>query len=55
VEDLGPFPPRSTARITQPDLDDYLADYERRRGPISEQEQERARRVFDEIMAEENQ
>jgi Arc/MetJ-type ribon-helix-helix transcriptional regulator len=34
-------------------LDEYLADYERRKGPVSEQEQERARRVFDEVFAEE--
>ncbi|MFF1306465.1 hypothetical protein [Streptomyces sp. NPDC058307] len=33
-------------------LDEYLADYEHRKGPISEQEQERARRVFDEVFAE---
>ena len=36
-------------------LDEYLADYERRRGPISEHEQERVRRVFDEVFAEEGQ
>jgi hypothetical protein len=42
-------------------LDEYLADYERRKGPVSEQEQEqeqeqeRARRVFDEVFAEEGQ
>lgn len=36
-------------------LDDYLADYERRRGPISEQAQEWARQVFDEIFAAEDQ
>ncbi|MFD5317835.1 hypothetical protein [Streptomyces sp. NPDC127098] len=34
-------------------LDEYLADYERRRGPVSEQEQERARGIFDEVFAEE--
>jgi hypothetical protein len=34
-------------------LDEYLADYERRKGPVSEQE--RARRVFDEVFAEEGQ
>lgn len=33
-------------------LDEYLGDYERRKGPISEQEQERARRVLDEVFAE---
>jgi hypothetical protein len=32
-------------------LDDYLADYERRKGPISKQEQERARWLFDEVFA----
>ncbi|WP_329315823.1 hypothetical protein [Streptomyces sp. NBC_01262] len=36
-------------------LDEYLADYERRKGPVSEREQERARRVFDEVFAEEGQ
>lgn len=36
-------------------VDEYLADYERRHGPISEHEQERARRVFDEVFAEEGQ
>lgn len=36
-------------------LDEYLADYEHRNGPNSEQEQERARRVFDEVFAEEGQ
>jgi Arc/MetJ-type ribon-helix-helix transcriptional regulator len=36
-------------------LDEYLADYERRQGAISEHEQERARRVFDEVFAEEGQ
>ncbi|MDQ1045820.1 hypothetical protein QFZ76_004056 [Streptomyces sp. V4I2] len=34
-------------------LDEYLAGYERRNGPISEQEHEGARRVFDEVFAEE--
>jgi Arc/MetJ-type ribon-helix-helix transcriptional regulator len=33
-------------------LDEYLADYEQRKGPISGEEQERARRVFDELFAE---
>ncbi|AXG78029.1 hypothetical protein [Streptomyces paludis] len=36
-------------------LDEYLADYERRKGPVSEAEQERARRVFDEVFTEESQ
>jgi hypothetical protein len=36
-------------------LDEYLADYERRNGPISGQAQERARQVFDEVFAEEGQ
>jgi hypothetical protein len=35
-------------------LDEYLADYERRQGPLSEREQERARQVFDEVFAEED-
>jgi hypothetical protein len=34
-------------------LDEYLADYEHRKGPVAAQEQERARRVFDEVFAEE--
>jgi hypothetical protein len=34
-------------------LDEYLADCERRQGPISEDGQERVRRVFDEVFAEE--
>lgn len=36
-------------------LDEYLADYERRQGPVSAAEQERARQVFDEVFAEESQ
>ncbi|MFG3287787.1 hypothetical protein ACGF3G_03095 [Streptomyces sp. NPDC048179] len=36
-------------------LDEYLADYERRRGTISEQEALRAREIFDEVFAEEGQ
>lgn len=36
-------------------LDEYLSDYERRKGAVSEQEQERARRIFDEVFAEEGQ
>ncbi|GAA4618919.1 hypothetical protein GCM10023195_85340 [Actinoallomurus liliacearum] len=34
-------------------LDEYLADYERRKGPVSAREQETARQVFDEVFAEE--
>lgn len=34
-------------------LDEYLADYERRSGPISESERERARGLLDEVFAEE--
>jgi hypothetical protein len=33
-------------------LDEYLADYERRKSPISEQEQNRARQIFDEVFTE---
>lgn len=33
-------------------LDEYLADYERRRGPLGEESQQAARRVFDELFAE---
>jgi hypothetical protein len=36
-------------------LDEYLAEYERRHGPVSPSEQERARQVFDEVFAEEGQ
>ncbi|MGP9019628.1 hypothetical protein ACT1U9_14670 [Streptomyces sp. BR1] len=36
-------------------LDEYLADYERRQGPISEREQVRARQIFDEVFAEEGE
>ena len=36
-------------------LDEYLADYESRKGPVSEQARLRARQVFDEVFAEENQ
>lgn len=36
-------------------LDEYLADYERRKGPISEAGQQRARQVFDEVFAEEGE
>jgi hypothetical protein len=36
-------------------LDDYLTDYERRKGPVSKQEQERARQIFDEVFSEEGQ
>ncbi|WP_289848762.1 hypothetical protein [Actinoallomurus spadix] len=34
-------------------MDEYLADYERRKGPVSVREQEEARQVFDEVFAEE--
>ncbi|MEU5644335.1 hypothetical protein [Streptomyces milbemycinicus] len=36
-------------------LDEYLADYERRKGPVSKEAQERARQIFDEVFAEEEQ
>ena len=36
-------------------LDEYLADYEQRNGPVSAHEQERARRVLDDVFAEEGQ
>ncbi|WP_372409115.1 hypothetical protein [Streptomyces luteireticuli] len=36
-------------------LDEYLADYEERNGPLPEPAQERARQVFDEVFAEEEQ
>jgi hypothetical protein len=36
-------------------LDEYLAEYERRKGPVSAEEQERARQVFDEVFTEEGQ
>ena len=34
-------------------LDEYLADYESRKGPVSEQARQRARHIFDEVFAEE--
>ncbi|MEU3753891.1 hypothetical protein AB0H17_14155 [Streptomyces olivoreticuli] len=33
-------------------LDEYLADCERRNGPVSERAQERARQIIDEVFAE---
>jgi hypothetical protein len=36
-------------------LDEYLADYEERNGPPSDEAKGRARRVFDEVFAEEEQ
>ncbi|WP_431042935.1 hypothetical protein ACQUSR_14230 [Streptomyces sp. P1-3] len=36
-------------------LDEYLADYERRKGRVSEDAQNRARQIFDEVFAEEEQ
>ncbi|MCZ4120643.1 hypothetical protein [Streptomyces sp. H39-S7] len=36
-------------------LDEYLADYELRKGRISEPEQDRARQFFDEVFAEEGE
>ncbi|GAA4930879.1 hypothetical protein [Actinoplanes utahensis] len=36
-------------------LDEYLADYESRQGPVSEVVRQRARQVFDEVFAEERE
>ncbi|WP_045746066.1 hypothetical protein [Actinoplanes rectilineatus] len=36
-------------------LDEYLADYESRQGPISGQARQRAKQVFDEVFAEEGE
>lgn len=36
-------------------LDDYLADYERRKGPVSAQEQEHARQILDEVFTEKDE
>lgn len=36
-------------------LDEYLAEYERRKGPVSAKEQQHARQVFAEVFAEEGQ
>jgi hypothetical protein len=36
-------------------LDEYLADYESRKGPVSRQARQRARQVFDEVFAEEGE
>ncbi|GIE79520.1 hypothetical protein Aph02nite_54700 [Actinoplanes philippinensis] len=33
-------------------LDEYLADYESRKGPVSDEAHQRARQVFDEVFAE---
>lgn len=35
-------------------MDEYLADYERRNGPIPDRDQQNARQVFDEVFAEED-
>ncbi|WP_370418863.1 hypothetical protein AB8O64_10370 [Streptomyces sp. QH1-20] len=44
-----------TAGLRGQILDGYLADYEHRRGAVSAQEQERARQIFDEVLAEEGE
>jgi hypothetical protein len=36
-------------------LDEYLADYESRKSPVSAEARQRARQVFDEVFAEEDQ
>jgi hypothetical protein len=36
-------------------LDEYLADYESRKGPVSPQARQQARQVFDEVFAEEGE
>ncbi|MFJ8658400.1 hypothetical protein [Streptomyces sp. NPDC093795] len=36
-------------------LDEYLADYERRKGSVSERARQDARQIFDEVFAEEGQ
>ncbi|MFL1377402.1 MULTISPECIES: hypothetical protein [unclassified Nocardiopsis] len=36
-------------------MDEYLADYESRKGPVSEQARAQARQVFDEVFAGEDQ
>lgn len=36
-------------------LDEYLADYERRKGPLSREQQDRAQQAFDEAFAEDGQ
>jgi hypothetical protein len=36
-------------------LNDYLADYESRKGPVSEHSRRWARQVFDEVFAEEGE
>lgn len=36
-------------------LDEYLADYETRRGPLSELSRQQARQVFDGVFSEEGQ
>jgi hypothetical protein len=34
-------------------LDEYLADYEERKGPVSERARQQARQVFDDVFAKE--
>ncbi|MFF5451312.1 hypothetical protein ACFY40_08750 [Streptomyces sp. NPDC012950] len=36
-------------------LDEYLADYESRKGPVSDQARHGARQVFDDVFADEDQ
>ncbi|MGV9690752.1 hypothetical protein ACWDUX_16755 [Streptomyces sp. NPDC003444] len=36
-------------------LDEYLADYESREGPVSDQARQGARQVFDQVFADEDQ
>ncbi|MDI3389131.1 hypothetical protein QIS99_23465 [Streptomyces sp. B-S-A8] len=36
-------------------LDEYLADYENRKGPVSEPARRQARQVFDEVFTEEGE
>ncbi len=54
---MGPSLP---GRSVEPDLrgrmlDEYRADYESRRGPVSEQARQRARQALDAVFAEENE
>jgi hypothetical protein len=55
---VGLPPPKTTAPRTAAvprslrdrNLDDYLAAYEQRKGPLSAEERERARQLFDETL-----
>ncbi|MEV3994154.1 hypothetical protein AB0K62_00475 [Streptomyces halstedii] len=49
------FALRRSSELRGQVLDECLADYESRKGPVSEQARQRARQVFDEVFAEEGE